>query len=138
MEQQQDESVPQSTFTASSKLDPSRLPSPQDLSCQRNLANAWRGGCLDLDIAGDGSGRERLKRHRNEVAGRVVVPDKWSQEEMLKEWLDFASFDALLAPKGFDLARAALVAERRKQAKEAVERDCKGYLGMQFSATRCN
>ncbi|TXG73614.1 hypothetical protein EZV62_002193 [Acer yangbiense] len=55
-------------------------------------------------------GRERLKRHREEVAGHVSIPDKWGQEEMLKEWIDCSSFEALLVPNKIASARKALVA----------------------------
>ncbi|KAL9675896.1 hypothetical protein QQ045_004104 [Rhodiola kirilowii] len=113
---------------------------------QQEKSSRRRDSLLNCDMVcgGNENGRERLKRHRSEVAGKVVVPDKWSQEEMLKDWLDFASFDALLAPKGFDLARAALVAERRqannKEAAAAAAMESnnnKAYLGMHYSATRC-
>lgn len=57
------------------------------------------------------SGRERLKRHREEVAGRVPIPDSWGQERFLKEWMDYSAFDALLAPNGIASAREALMAE---------------------------
>jgi hypothetical protein len=57
------------------------------------------------------SGRERLKRHREEVAGRVLIPDTWGQEELLKDWIDYSSFDALLAPKGIMSARESLISE---------------------------
>ncbi|KAJ1379816.1 protein BIC1-like [Sesbania bispinosa] len=40
------------------------------------------------------SGRERLKRHRIEVAGRVWIPEIWGQEELLKDWIDSRTFDA--------------------------------------------
>ncbi|PON52596.1 hypothetical protein TorRG33x02_307710 [Trema orientale] len=66
------------------------------------------------------SGRERLKRHHEEVAGHVLVPDKWGKEELMKDWIDYASFDKLLAPNGIRTAREALVVEaagrRRTQA----------------------
>lgn len=67
--------------------------------------------------ADDDCGRERLKRHQKEVlaAGKVKIPDKWSQEEMLKDWIDSSSFDALLAPTGLSSAREALVAEGRRR-----------------------
>ncbi|KAK9279317.1 hypothetical protein L1049_013005 [Liquidambar formosana] len=61
----------------------------------------------------EGSGRERLKRHRSEVAGRVLIPDNWSQEELLTDWIDYSSFDALLVPSGIASAREALAAEGR-------------------------
>ncbi|KAE8688727.1 hypothetical protein F3Y22_tig00110956pilonHSYRG00079 [Hibiscus syriacus] len=54
-------------------------------------------------------GRERLKRHREEVAGRVSIPDKWGKEDLLKDWMDFSSFDSLLAPTGLASARKALM-----------------------------
>ncbi|XP_023540183.1 protein BIC1-like [Cucurbita pepo subsp. pepo] len=59
-------------------------------------------------------GRERLKRHRREMAGRVWIPDIWGQEELLKEWIDCSGFDACLFPTGIGLARAALVEEGRR------------------------
>lgn len=57
------------------------------------------------------SGRDRLKRHSEEVAGRVVVPDRWGKEELMKDWIDYSSFDKLLAPNGIRSAREALVME---------------------------
>ncbi|XP_061959657.1 uncharacterized protein LOC133680642 isoform X1 [Populus nigra] len=60
------------------------------------------------------SGRERLKKHREEVAGRVMIPDTWGQEDSLKDWIDCSAFDELLAPNGISSARESLVAEGRK------------------------
>lgn len=60
------------------------------------------------------SGRERLKRHRREVAGRVWIPEIWGQEELLKDWADCTAFDACLFPSGIGSARAALVEEGRR------------------------
>ncbi|OVA06011.1 hypothetical protein BVC80_1707g117 [Macleaya cordata] len=60
------------------------------------------------------SGREKLKRHRIEVAGRVWIPDLWGQEELLKDWIDCSAFDASLFPNGIMSARAALVEEGRR------------------------
>ncbi|KAL5583242.1 hypothetical protein UlMin_015684 [Ulmus minor] len=57
-------------------------------------------------------GRERLKRHREEVAGCVTIPDSWGKEELLKDWMDYSSFDTLLIPNGIRSAREAL----RRQA----------------------
>ncbi|MCL7033618.1 hypothetical protein MKW94_017703 [Papaver nudicaule] len=64
------------------------------------------------------SGRERLKRHRNEVAGRVWIPDLWGQEKLLKEWTDCSAFDTQLFPSGLMSARAALVREGRRANME--------------------
>ncbi|XP_022983147.1 protein BIC1-like [Cucurbita maxima] len=59
-------------------------------------------------------GRERLKRHRREVAGRVWIPEIWGQEELLKDWIDCFAFDACLFPTGIGSARAALIEEGRR------------------------
>ncbi|MCL7047911.1 hypothetical protein MKW94_030967 [Papaver nudicaule] len=64
------------------------------------------------------SGRERLKRHRNEVAGRVWIPELWGQEKLLKEWTDCSAFDNTLFPSGLMSARAALVREGRRANME--------------------
>ncbi|XP_042487099.1 uncharacterized protein LOC122067336 [Macadamia integrifolia] len=59
----------------------------------------------------DESGRERLKRHHKEVAGRVWIPEKWGKEELLKDWIDCSAFNASLVPTGIMSARAALIQE---------------------------
>ncbi|KAG8070898.1 hypothetical protein GUJ93_ZPchr0006g43818 [Zizania palustris] len=62
--------------------------------------------------AGEDSARERLKRHRMEMAGRVRIPEMWGQERLLKDWVDCAVFDRpLAATRGLLNARDALVAE---------------------------
>lgn len=65
-------------------------------------------------VEGEDSGRERLKRHRVEVAGRVWIPDIWGQEEILKDWIDCTAFDAPLVPSRIVMARTALVEEGRR------------------------
>lgn len=62
---------------------------------------------------GGGGGRERLKRHREEVAGRVLIPDTWGQEGLLKNWIDCSAFEALMVPNKIASARKALVADNR-------------------------
>uniref|UniRef100_J3LXL9 Uncharacterized protein n=2 Tax=Oryza brachyantha TaxID=4533 RepID=J3LXL9_ORYBR len=57
------------------------------------------------------SARERLKRHRREMAGRVWVPDMWGQEKLLKDWVDCSVFNRPLVPPDLLTARRALVAE---------------------------
>lgn len=65
--------------------------------------------------ADDEGGREMLKRHREEVAGRVLIPEKWGQEQLLKDWIEYATFDALFAPHRMILsARDALIADARQ------------------------
>jgi hypothetical protein len=62
--------------------------------------------------SGEESARERLKRHRTEMAGRVRIPDMWGQERLLSDWVDCAVFDRpLAATRGLLTARDALVAE---------------------------
>ncbi|KAM7526057.1 hypothetical protein LguiA_015959 [Lonicera macranthoides] len=68
------------------------------------------------------SGRERLKRHRVEVAGRVWIPDIWGQEDFLKEWIDCSAFDASLLKNNIMSARDALVQERRSRANSKMLR----------------
>ena len=72
------------------------------------------------------SGRERLNRHRVEVAGRVWIPDIWGQEELLKDWIDCTAFDATLVPSRISTAREALVQEctRANSAGLRIENRC--------------
>ncbi|CAL5027634.1 unnamed protein product [Urochloa decumbens] len=65
----------------------------------------------DDDQAAAESTRERLKRHRQEMAGRVWVPELWGQEKLLKDWVDCAVFDRPMVPAGLLTARRALIAE---------------------------
>ncbi|CAH8375742.1 unnamed protein product [Eruca vesicaria subsp. sativa] len=62
------------------------------------------------------TGREKLKRHRRDIAGSVWIPDIWGQEELLKDWIDCSTFDTCLVPAGISSARAALVEEARRAA----------------------
>ncbi|XP_019427354.1 PREDICTED: uncharacterized protein LOC109335650 isoform X2 [Lupinus angustifolius] len=72
-----------------------------------NIENALQGLAMEED-----SGRERLKKHRVEVAGKVWVPDIWGQEEQLKDWVDgTTAFDAPLVPSSILTAKTALVEE---------------------------
>ncbi|RLN07129.1 uncharacterized protein C2845_PM11G06580 [Panicum miliaceum] len=71
--------------------------------------------------AAEESARERLKRHRTEMAGRVRIPDMWGQERLLKDWVDCAVFDRpLAATTGLLTARDALVAECAAARRPAV------------------
>lgn len=72
------------------------------------------------------SGRERLKRHREEVAGRVLIPDTWGQEGLLKDWIDYSSFDNLLAPSGLMSARESLISQggRGSSQRMRIEGRC--------------
>ncbi|CAI9783311.1 unnamed protein product [Fraxinus pennsylvanica] len=82
---------------------------PQDssLSMQMKLKDT----CTEPVV--EDSGRERLKRHRVEVAGQVRIPDIWGQEDLLKDWADCTAFDASLMNNNIMSARASLVKEGR-------------------------
>ncbi|OVA09984.1 hypothetical protein BVC80_1751g151 [Macleaya cordata] len=67
-----------------------------------------------FDALDEATGREKLKRHRLEVAGRVWIPDLWGQEKLMKDWIDCSAFNASLVPAGILSARAALVEERQQ------------------------
>lgn len=77
---------------------------------------------MDSPVRGEveESGRERLKRLRVEVAGRVWIPDIWGQEEFLKDWIDCNAFDASLVNNNIISARAALVQEVRATTNSGV------------------
>ncbi|KQJ99726.1 protein BIC2 [Brachypodium distachyon] len=80
--------------------------------------------------AGEESARERLKRHRTEMAGRVRIPDMWGQERLLKDWVDCAVFDRpLAATRGLLTARDALVAERAAQRRTTTARPLRVHDG---------
>ncbi|KAF4364211.1 hypothetical protein F8388_000163 [Cannabis sativa] len=71
----------------------------------------------------DDNGRERLKRHRIEMGGRVWIPDIWGQEDLLKDWIDCNAFDACLGPNGLMSARASLVEEGRRTTSQRLRID---------------
>ncbi|KAK4369478.1 hypothetical protein RND71_013270 [Anisodus tanguticus] len=56
----------------------------------------------------------KLKRHWREVGGRVFVPERWGHEGSLREWVDYSSFDKILAPKGLKSAREALMSQGKR------------------------
>lgn len=72
-----------------------------------------RGGADRDKMSTEDTGRERLKRHRVEVAGQVWIPEIWGQEELLKDWIDCSAFDASVLNASIMSARAALVEEGR-------------------------
>ncbi|KAK4409079.1 hypothetical protein Sango_0488900 [Sesamum angolense] len=86
---------------------------------------AWRmeNACAEQETgpANGLVGREKLMRYWKEVsnggASRIVVPERWGQEDLLQAWTDCSTLDALLAPKGVGLARENLVAEARRRGR---------------------
>ncbi|XP_057425053.1 protein BIC1 [Lotus japonicus] len=82
---------------------------------EKDDASALKTHFSDVEATTEcSSGRERLKRHRVEVAGRVWIPDIWGHEKLLKDWIDCAVFDAPLVPTKLLMARQALVQEGRR------------------------
>lgn len=73
-------------------------------------------------VADEESGRERLKKHRAEMAGRVWIPDIWGHEDLLKDWIDCTVFDSSLGNKNIMSARAALVQEGRSTIR--IQNQC--------------
>ncbi|KAJ8431506.1 hypothetical protein Cgig2_003255 [Carnegiea gigantea] len=67
-----------------------------------------------------GGPRERLKRHRTEVAGHVWIPDLWGQEDLLMDWIDCSAFDTCLMPQGIISARASLIEEGRRASSSGI------------------
>ncbi|KAL9995286.1 putative protein BIC [Helianthus debilis subsp. tardiflorus] len=68
------------------------------------------------------SGRERLKRHRVEMSGRVWIPDIWGQEDLLKNYIDCTVFDSCLEKSSIMSAREALIQEGRSTMR--IENRC--------------
>ncbi|KAI3782410.1 hypothetical protein L2E82_12455 [Cichorium intybus] len=68
------------------------------------------------------SGRERLKRLRVEMSGRVWIPDIWGQEDLLKKWIDCTVFDSSLEKNSVMSAREALIQEGRSTLR--IENSC--------------
>ncbi|KAL9994629.1 putative protein BIC [Helianthus debilis subsp. tardiflorus] len=68
------------------------------------------------------SGREKLKRHRVEMSGRVWIPDIWGQEDLLKKWIDSTVFDSSVEKSSIMSAREALIQEGRSTL--SIENSC--------------
>ncbi|KAG7560627.1 hypothetical protein ISN45_Aa05g021360 [Arabidopsis thaliana x Arabidopsis arenosa] len=100
------------------KQDPPSLPSEaaSSVSDKKDLALPEEKPKQNQEEERVDTGRERLKKHRREIAGRVWIPEIWGQEELLKDWIDCSTFDTCLVPAGISSARAALVEEARRAA----------------------
>lgn len=121
-------SVPPPPLTAEKPPAAEKIGIQQELQClvssfgggkgSESEVKADDGAVLEIATAAvaeeEEGGRERLKRHRREMAGRVWIPEIWGQEELLKDWIDCSAFDACLFPTGIGSARAALVEEGRR------------------------
>lgn len=73
------------------------------------------------------SGRKKLMSHRDDVAGRVAIPDSWGQENLLRDWIDHTTFDSMLPHKRISSAREALMAEGRRPSSSQrlrIESSC--------------
>ncbi|XP_043687867.1 protein BIC1-like [Telopea speciosissima] len=82
------------------------------------------------EVTAENSGRERLKKHRKEVAGSVWIPEIWGKEEFLKDWMDCSAFNASLVPSGIMSARAALI-------EEGQQPNSGGGGGLRIENNRC-
>lgn len=70
-------------------------------------------GCGKMQGIGvGGCPRDRLQRHRLQVAGTVRIPDAWCGEARLHEWVSSRDVEDALQPPGLFSARAALISAR--------------------------
>ncbi|KAL7092223.1 hypothetical protein ACP275_12G152300 [Erythranthe tilingii] len=90
----------------SAQRNSSSLPITSSATAQNNSKGTVEGQ--------NSSGRERLRKHRVEVAGRVWIPEMWGQEAFLKDWIDSTVFDSKLANSSIMSARVSLVEEGRR------------------------
>ncbi|KAG8081887.1 hypothetical protein GUJ93_ZPchr0014g47091 [Zizania palustris] len=109
----QESAVPVQASEGSSASSEEEVPVPDPDPAAKEKEKEHEQKQKQESAADDGqeSTRERLKRHRREMAGRVWVPDMWGQEKLLKDWVDCAVFDRPLVPPDLLTARRALVAE---------------------------
>ncbi|KAF7823228.1 Protein BIC2 [Senna tora] len=99
----------------------SQIPS-QTFSREPNSeATSGKEGENENDTSSLGA-RERLKRLREEAArDEVAIPEKWGKEQMMKEWIEYTTFDAIFAPHRLIVAaRDALVADAHLQVETDV------------------
>ncbi|KAJ4802220.1 hypothetical protein LUZ62_014786 [Rhynchospora pubera] len=52
--------------------------------------------------------RDKLRRLKLEMGGRVCIPDTWGQESRLQDWANCTAFTGAYMPAGLASARAAL------------------------------
>ncbi|KAL7096625.1 hypothetical protein ACP275_10G090600 [Erythranthe tilingii] len=105
-----DSSSDEKSKTQKSPGNQKRVEEDQKRATKKSVA----GITTAVEEGGAGTGRERLKRHRVEVAGRVWIPDMWGQENLLKDWIDCTAFDASLVNSSITSARDSLVQEARR------------------------
>ncbi|KAG8376718.1 hypothetical protein BUALT_Bualt09G0093000 [Buddleja alternifolia] len=120
------------------KIEPeeSARKSVADASDDSTAANATLKEDTSVTVANKSEGtveetsssvRERLKRHRVEVAGRVWIPEMWGKEELLKDWIDCAAFDSSLVKNSIIMsARASLIGDGRRanSTRLRIENSC--------------
>ncbi|CAN0879514.1 Protein BIC1 [Linum grandiflorum] len=82
-------------------------------------ATGHRGTHPAAEEADEGwCGREKLKKHRKDVAGKVWIPETWGQEQLLKDWIDCSAFDASIMSASS--ARDALVQQNNISSKSLI------------------
>ncbi|KAL5578656.1 hypothetical protein UlMin_011098 [Ulmus minor] len=87
---------PNTNFPAFSfKTNKTKEPSDSAHGLQSSPTNKDAHDGLDRDQKEqkENCGREILKRHKEEVADCVTIPHSWGKEELLKDWMDYSSFD---------------------------------------------
>ncbi|XP_062117588.1 protein BIC1-like [Humulus lupulus] len=113
--EQRSPSISSSSSSSSSNFEEKKgLAFAEDSGKEEKEVSRWR------ELSSEDNGRERLKRHRIEMAGRVWIPDIWGQEDLLKDWIDCNAFDACLVPNGIMSARASLVEEGRRATSQGL------------------
>ncbi|XP_008809941.2 protein BIC1-like [Phoenix dactylifera] len=109
--------APESTQLEDLKKRSGREAASKDSSGKKQRCPALEKRRTDAsrDQAGlEDSGRERLRRHRFEMARSICMPDTWEQEGLLKDWTDSSAFSTSFVSKGIASAREALVEEFRR------------------------
>jgi hypothetical protein len=89
---------------------------PQTSSTVTDAAS-WEASRLEMM-----SPRERIQLFRQQMSGKVVIPETWPGEEKLKEWAPHGVVEDALRPLGFMIARAALMNDSLSKSRLASSR----------------
>lgn len=68
---------------------------------------------LQLHMEKEGR-RERLRRLRLEIGGKVCIPDTWDHESSLQDWFNCTAFTVAYVPPGLASARESLAKDARQ------------------------
>lgn len=89
---------------------------PQTSSTVTDAAS-WEAARLEMM-----SPRERIQLFRQQMSGKVVIPETWPGEEKLKEWAPHGVVEDALRPLGLMIARAALMNDSLSKSRLASSR----------------